>query len=134
MKGKDTHMNGIVAILAHDMACESGKEWMFKLGEKMKVTTKQKVIEERVPEYEPGDIVCACGVGAGIDHEWAIIVEGSGGVYKAIPLRQPKFDNGETVKWNFWHLTRNEIDTAKGVVSVPVKGIEDVKVAKVEEN
>lgn len=98
----------------------------------MKVVTKQKLVEERVPEYEVGDIVCACGVGAGIDHEWAIIVGGFGGVYKAIPLCQPKFDNGETVEWNCWHLTRNEIDTTKGVVSVPVKGIEDVKATKVE--
>ena len=100
----------------------------------MKVLTKKKVVEERVPEYEPGDIVCAHvdDVAAGIDHEWAIIVDGFGGVYKAIPLCQPKFDNGETVEWNFWHLTRNEIDTTKGVVSVPVKGIEDVKATKVE--
>ena len=27
-------MNGIVAILAHDMACKAGNEWMFKYNPK----------------------------------------------------------------------------------------------------
>ena len=39
-------MNGIVAILAHDLTCKSGEEWMFKLKPKGDHDSKKDKKEE----------------------------------------------------------------------------------------
>ena len=94
----------------------------------MKVLTKRKVIEERVPEYEPGDIVC-------IDHneirrKWAVIVKENGkGQYEAIPIECPT----NKVGFNIWKISNKEICRDCDVLHVPVKDISDVTVTEKEE-
>lgn len=95
----------------------------------MKVLTKQKVIEERVPEYEPGDIVCIdCNE---IRRKWVIIVgkKDSQGRYDAIPIEQPT----NKVGFNTWRISPDEIRRDCDVLHVPVKDISDVTVTEKEE-
>lgn len=94
----------------------------------MKVLTKKKVVEERVPQYEPGDIVCVDD-NCGIDHEWVIIIDVDGCIYRAIPFCKPRFESGE---WNIWKVLAEDIDTTMGVVSVPLKGLSDLKFSRLD--
>lgn len=94
----------------------------------MKVVTKQKVVEERVPEYETGDIVCV-DVNE-ITRKWAIIVKKyDKGFYEAIPIECPT----NRVGFNIWKITIDEIRRDCDVLHVPVKDVEDVTVTKKEE-
>ena len=94
----------------------------------MKVVTKKKVIEERVPEYEPGDIVC-------IDHneirrKWAIIVsKDSNGRFEGVPFECPT----NKVGFNIWTFYAEEICKDCDVLHVPIKGVSDVTVTEKEE-
>lgn len=94
----------------------------------MKVVTKQKVVEYRVPEYEPGDIVC-------VDwnetrRKWAVIVKAVGnGHYDAIPIECPM----NRVGFNIWKISNEEIARDCDVLHVPVKDVSDVTVTKEEE-
>ena len=95
----------------------------------MKVVTRQKVVEERVPEYEPGDIVC-------IDYneirrKWVIIVgeKDKQGRYDAIPIEQPT----NKVGFNTWRIRADEVCRDCDVLHVPVKDISDVTVTEKEE-
>ena len=94
----------------------------------MKVITKQKVVEERVPEYEPGDIVCV-DVNE-IRRKWAIIVsKDSNGRFEAVPIECPT----NKVGFNIWRISTNEICKDCDVLHVPVKDISDVTVTEKEE-
>ena len=94
----------------------------------MKVVTKQKVIEERVPEYEPGDIVCV-DVDQ-INHKWAIIVsEDSHGRFEAVPIEYPTNKAG----FNIWTFYAKNICKEFDVLHVPIKDISDVTVTEKEE-
>ena len=94
----------------------------------MKVITKQKVIEERVPEYEPGDIVCV-DVDQ-IHHKWAIIVsKDSNGRFEGVPIECPT----NKVGFNIWTFYAANICREHDVLHVPVKDISDVTVTEKEE-
>ena len=94
----------------------------------MKVVTKQKLIEERVPEYEVGDIVCLDY--NEIRRKWAIIVkEYAKGYYEAIPIECPT----NAVGFNIWKISTNEICRDCDVLHVPVKDVSDVTVTEKEE-
>ena len=94
----------------------------------MKVVTRQKVVEERVPEYEPGDIVCV-DVNQ-IAHKWAIIVGvDSNGRFEGIPIEYPT----NKVGFNIWTFYAKDICKEFDVLHVPVKGISDVTVTEKEE-
>lgn len=94
----------------------------------MKVVTKQKVVEYRVPEYEPGDIVCVDW--NEIRRKWAVIVKKyTNGHYDAIPIECPM----NTVGFNIWKISTEEIARDCDVLHVPVKDIFDVTVTKEEE-
>lgn len=95
----------------------------------MKVVTKQKVVEERVPEYEPGDIVCIDF--NEIRRKWVIIVgeKDSQGHYDAIPIECPT----NKVGFNRWKISNKEICRDCDVLHVPVKDISDVTVTEKEE-
>lgn len=94
----------------------------------MKVVTKQKVIEERVPEYEPGDIVCV-DINQ-INHKWVIIVgEDSSGRFEGIPIEYPTNKAG----FNTWTFYAKNICRDCDVLHVPVKDISDVTVTEKEE-
>lgn len=98
----------------------------------MKVVTKQKVVEYRVPEYEPGDIVCVEIMTKGTDwneikRKWAVIVKKyANGHYDAIPIEYPT----NTVGFNIWKISTEEIARDCDVLHVPVKDIFDVTVTK----
>ena len=94
----------------------------------MKVVTKQKVVEERVPEYEPGDIVC---INYGeIRRKWAIIVsKDSNGRFEGVPIEYPMNRAG----FNIWTFYAEEICKDYDVLHVPVKGVSDVTVTEKEE-
>ena len=94
----------------------------------MKVVTKQKMIEEHVPEYEVGDIVCVDY--NEIRRKWAIIVkEFAKGYYEAIPIECPT----NKVGFNIWKINSNGICRDCDVLHVPVKDISDVTVTEKEE-
>ena len=94
----------------------------------MKVVTKQKVIEERVPEYEVGDIVCV-DINQ-INHEWVIIVgEDSHGRFEGIPIKYPTNKAG----FNTWTFYAKNICREFDVLHIPVKDISDVTVTEREE-
>ena len=91
----------------------------------MKVVTKQKVVEYRVPEYEPGDIVCVDW--NEIKRKWAVIVKKyANGHYDAIPIEYPT----NNVGFNIWKISTEEIARDCDVLHVPVKDISDVTVTK----
>ena len=91
----------------------------------MKVVTKQKVVEYRVPEYEPGDIVCVDW--NEIKRKWAVIVKKyANGHYDAIPIEHPT----NTVGFNIWKISTEEISSDCDVLHVPVKDVSDVTVTK----
>jgi hypothetical protein len=95
----------------------------------MKVVTRQKVIEERVIEYEPGDIVCIdCNE---IRRKWVIIVgeKDSQGRYDAIPIECPT----NKVGFNTWRIRADEVCLDWDVLHVPVKDVSDVTVTEKEE-
>ena len=95
----------------------------------MKVVTRQKVVEERVIEYEPGDIVCIdCNE---IRRKWVIIVgeKDSQGRYDAIPIECPT----NKVGFNIWKINAEEICKDCDVLHVPVKDVSDVTVTEKEE-
>lgn len=94
----------------------------------MKVTTRQKVVEEKVLEYEPGDIVC-------VDHneirrKWAIVVDkkDAQGFYEAIPIEYPT----SKVGFNIWIIKDDEVCKDCDVLHVPIKDISDVTVTEKE--
>ena len=95
----------------------------------MKVTTRQKVVEEKVLEYEPGDIVC-------VDHneirrKWAIIVgkyELNKCFYEAVPIECPT----NKVGFNVWRINEDDICKDCDVLHVPVKNVSDVTVTEKE--
>ena len=94
----------------------------------MKIVTKKKVVEERVPEYEPGDIVCVDY--NEIRRKWAIIVkEYAKGCYEAIPIECPT----NKVGFNIWKINTDEICRDCDVLHVPVKDVSDVTVTEKEE-
>ena len=94
----------------------------------MKVVTKQKVVEERVPEYETGDIVCV-DVNQ-ISHKWAIIVsKDSNGRFEAVPIEHPT----NKVGFNIWTFYAVNICRNCDVIHVPIKDISDVTVTEKEE-
>jgi hypothetical protein len=95
----------------------------------MKVLTKQKVVEERVPEYEPGDIVCVDY--NEIRRKWAIIVgeKDKQGRYNAIPIEHPT----NNVGFNTWRIRADVVCRDCDVLHVPVKDISDVTVTEKEE-
>lgn len=94
----------------------------------MKVVTKKKVIEERVPEYEPGDIVCV--EYNEIRRKWAIIVKDyANGCYEAIPIECPT----NKVGFNMWKISGHEICKDCDVLHVPIKDISEVTVTEKEE-
>lgn len=101
----------------------------------MKVVTKQKVVEYRVPEYEPGDIVCVEIMTKGSDwnetrRKWVVIVEAVGnGHYDAIPIECPM----NRVGFNIWKISNEEIARDCDVLHVPVKDVSDVTVTTEEE-
>ena len=95
----------------------------------MKVVTRQKVVEERVPEYEVGDIVCIdCNE---IRRKWVIIVgeKDSQGRYDAIPIECPT----NKVGFNTWRIRADEVCLDCDVLHVPVKDVSDVTVTEKEE-
>jgi hypothetical protein len=93
----------------------------------MKVVTKKKVVEERVPEYEVGDIVCVDW--NEIRRKWAIIVkEYAKGCYEAIPIEYPT----NKVGFNIWKINSNGICRDCDVLHVPIKGVSDVTVTEKE--
>ena len=94
----------------------------------MKVVTKQKVVEERVPEYEVGDIVCVDY--NEIRRKWAVIVkEYAKGYYEAIPIECPT----NKVGFNIWKINAEEICRDCDVLHVSIKGVADVTVTEKEE-
>ena len=93
----------------------------------MKVLTKKKVVEERVPQYEPGDIVCVDF--NEIRRKWAIIVgESISGCYEGIPIEHPT----NKVGFNIWTFCDKDICRDCDVLHVPVKNISDVTVTEKE--
>lgn len=94
----------------------------------MKVVTKRKVVDERVPEYETGDIVCVDY--NEIRRKWAIIVkEYAKGYYEAIPIEHPT----NKVGFNIWKINTEQICRDCDVLHVPVKDVSDVTVTEKEE-
>ena len=94
----------------------------------MKIVTKKKVIEERVPEYEPGDIVCV-DINQ-INHKWVIIVdEDSNGRFEGIPIEYPTNKAG----FNTWTFYAKNICREFDILHVPIKGVSDVTVTEKEE-
>ena len=95
----------------------------------MKVTTRQKVVEEKVLDYEAGDIVCVDR--NEIRGKWAIIVgkyKLAEGFYEAIPIDCPT----NKVGFNVWRINEDDICKDCDVLHVPVKDVSDVTVTEKE--